>query len=166
MLVESAVLLLSFAPTPKVDERGASTGPSKTSYSSAGGSTCSDGFVDVLIGPDKKPWKDSGGDGCAAYKSNFWSCDARGYDKDGHSAKTACCHCGGGQEGGAKCTDKKDWVPNDAPRPETPAALPRSRLIPSAVETRTRLPREQPPPSWTVREDSGGANVRAFSLDT
>ena len=110
MLVESAVLLLSFAPTPKVDERGASTGPSKTSYSSAGGSTCSDGFVDVLIGADKKPWKDSGGDGCAAYKSNFWSCDARGYDKDGHSAKTACCHCGGGKGGGTKCTDKQDWV--------------------------------------------------------
>ena len=54
--MESAVLLLSFAPTPKVDERRASTGPSKTSYSSAGGSTCSNGFVDVLIGADKKPW--------------------------------------------------------------------------------------------------------------
>ena len=105
-------LLLALQPIgfATFDERGASTGPSKTSYSSAGGSTCSDGFVDVLIGADKKPWKDSGGDGCAAYKSNFWSCDARGYDKDGHSAKTACCHCGGGQGGGTKCTDKQGWV--------------------------------------------------------
>lgn len=111
MLVESAVLLLSFAPTPKVDERRASTGPSKTSYSSAGGSTCSNGFVDVLIGADKKPWKDSGGEGCAAYKSNYWSCDQDAYyDKDGYSAKTACCHCGGGKGGGTKCTDKQGWV--------------------------------------------------------
>ena len=111
MLVESAVLLLSFAPTPKVDERRASTGPSKTSYSSAGGSTCSDGFVDVLIGPMLVEWKDSGGEGCAAYRSNNWSCDQDAYyDKDGYSAKTACCHCGGGQGGGTKCTDKQGWV--------------------------------------------------------
>ena len=126
-------LLLALQPIgfATFDERGASTGPSKTSYSSAGGSTCSDGFVDVLIGAEAtastsgiflKPWKDSGGDGCAAYKSNFWSCDARGYDKDGHSAKTACCHCGGGQEGGERGQPKdhhdddqqgrneQDWV--------------------------------------------------------
>ena len=42
MLVESAVLLLSFAPTPEGDERpvaerGASAGPSKTSYSGSSG---------------------------------------------------------------------------------------------------------------------------------
>ena len=42
MLVESAVLLLSFAPMPKGDERGASTGPSKTSYSSSSDLTKAD----------------------------------------------------------------------------------------------------------------------------
>ena len=42
MLAGPAVLLLSFAPTPEGDERpvaerGASAGPSKTSYSSSSG---------------------------------------------------------------------------------------------------------------------------------
>ena len=48
------------------------------------------------------------------------------------------------------------------PRQHSPgAASSRARWKPGP-----RLPREQPPPSWTVREDSGGANVRVFSLDT